>query len=142
MITIDLNSELFEHTPPLEDYSSSSSEDEADNKPLSSDGGIDDSDYDEMEFQEDSSRSHPRFVELKSSRYQIEDTDREEIFRSEPSEREEPHSYWEAQADTSMRSKEESKVDIKAESFAYEEEDMLTDNDVDGALQMQFDKYN
>jgi hypothetical protein len=41
-------------------------------------------------------------------------------------------------------SKEESKVDIEvnAESFAYEEEDMLTENDVDNALQAQFDKYN
>ena len=102
-----------------------------------------------MEFQEDSGRSYPRFVELKSSRYPAEDTDRDQAFRSEPSEQEEPShrsSYWEAQADTSMRDsiKEESKIDIEinAESFAYEEEDMLTENDVDGALQMQFDKYN
>lgn len=151
MIAIDLNSDLFEHIPPLEDHSSSSSsQEEEEQKELSSDSGIDDSDYDEMEFNEDSSRSYPRFVELKSNRYPIEDTDRDQTFRSEPSEAEEPShrssSFWEARADTSIRgiSKEESKIEIEmnGESFVYEEEDMLTENDVDGALQMQFDKYN
>ena len=151
-IAIDFNSDLFEHIPPIDDGESSSSSEDSDDieedKELSSDSGIDDSDYDEMEFQEDGNSSYPRFVNFKS-RYQV---DQPETEKSEEEEEEEEKtarsSFWEENMETSIRdlqSKSESKIDIEITpdlSYAHDEEDMLTENDAAAALDMQFDRYN